>query len=522
MKKNSITAKAAAAALTALLVMGAAVPVFAAEDTDQPVSVIATPGETVSETVGNITLEPENTVAETGYAATVMAPQDSQAELNVEGNISTTATKTAENAFSGTPYGTLVEAFEGEASMNVSGDVQVSGDDINVFSIGVSEIAANDTASTSIEGDVTVSSGSGIGIDIMGGGDGESKASVEIGGDLTVENQGVAIGVQAQGGNMTQEVVIDGDITVSSEKYTAVALNPSNLESTTSIQVGGNVTSSTTGLQIILNPEATPTVDVLIEGTLAAKEDPVLIVGEEGDANVTLTAWEIVPNADGKIVTCSEGLEDKAAELESNILYIIRLEQPAAGGTVSLSGTTDSHGFAAAKEGDTVTLKATVQDGYKLTGAYNGTTALTLVDKDGNYYIVVPKGGGVSLSVLLEQIQSNVVPVTPATPAAAAVEEAPAAEKNLIDEYAFTADESDAKVSFYDDMTFTLSLPDGAELQGTFAFADGKLTFNGIELSVTIDEADGSYHCVYTLADGTQIEFVLSAEFVEKLMNACV
>ncbi len=518
MKRNTKSAKVMAAALTALLITGVTVPVCAAEDTDQPVSVTPALGGDASETVGNITITKDYENNGTQFAAYVVAPEETAAELNVEGSVSTAASKVGENEYTGVGYGVGAQAFGNSATANISGDVQVSGDDTGVFSIGAHTMAAGDTASVSIDGDLSVTSGSGYGIMMEGGSSG--KTSVEIGGDLKVENQGYACGIGTHGGDLTQEVVINGDVTVTSENYEAVAFATGGLDATTNIEVGGNVSSSTTGLEVYVQPDVVPTVDVLIEGTLSAKENPVRLVGEKGDADITLTAWEIVPNADGKIVTGEEGLEDMASKLESNILYIIRLEQPKAGGTVALEGTTDSHGFAAAKEGETVTLKATVQNGYKLAGAYNGTTALTLLDKDGNYYIVVPKGGGVSLSVLLEQIQSNVIPTVPETPATETTEEAPVAEKQLIDELAVPVADSEAEIAFYDDSTFVITLADGTEVEGTFAFVDGKLTFNGVELEITIDEEDGSYHCVYTTEVGEKIEFILDAEFVEKLMAA--
>ena len=523
MKRHSLSARALTAALTAFLVMGVTVPVIAAEDTNQPVSVLANDGGNASETVGNITIAKDDaSVGDTAFAASVTAAQGSQAELNVEGSINTAS----ESGTAGIGYGADAKAFGGSAELNVSGDVQVSGED--VFFFFFQTMAGDGTAHIAIGGDLTVSSGSGYGVYMEGGSSDETKSSqsfVEIGGDLTVENQGYAAGVAAHGKDILQAVAIGGDVTVSSEEYDAVALSTGGLDAVTNIRVGGDVSSSGTGLEIISMEDAAAQIDVMIEGTLSAKENPILLTGEKGKTQVQLTAWQIVPNADGKIVVCDEGLEDMAAELESNILYLIRLEQPQAGGSVALEGVSESRMLDAAYEGDTVTLKATVQDGYRLAGAYNGTTALTLLDADGNYYIVVPKGGGVSLSVLLEKIQSGDIPVAPAAPAAqpaAAEEETPEAEKNLIEEYAFTANDSDAKISFYDDMTVTIVLPDGTEVQGTFAFEDGKLTFNGIELTITIDEEDGSYHCVYTLADGTEIEFVLSAEFVEILKNASV
>ena len=238
MKKNTISAKAATAVLTAALVMAAAIPAFAAEDADQPVSVIPAPGETASESVGNTTVD-GSAEGSSSFAAYVVAPEGSQAELNVDGNITTAGNKVSEDEYTGTPYGAAAEAFNGTATLNVDGDVQVSGNDISVFSIGVMTIAADSTTSVTIGGDLTVSSGSGIGIEMEGGGADEtktSKASVEIGGDVIVENEGVAIGVQAMaGGDTTQEVKVDGDVTVTSEKYDGIAFIAGGMDATTSI-----------------------------------------------------------------------------------------------------------------------------------------------------------------------------------------------------------------------------------------------------------------------------------------------
>ena len=53
-------------------------------------------------------------------------------------------------------------------------------------------------------------------------------------------------------------------------------------------------------------------------------------------------------------------------------------------------------------------MKINVYDGYTLTGVYNGKGERTAVGQDaaGNYYIMVPKGGGVYLSVTLEKTLS--------------------------------------------------------------------------------------------------------------------
>ena len=59
-----------------------------------------------------------------------------------------------------------------------------------------------------------------------------------------------------------------------------------------------------------------------------------------------------------------------------------------------------------AHESDTVTLKVEVPSGYELTGAFNGTDTkvVLLKNEEGDYYLVVPRGGGVMLSVEFTEI----------------------------------------------------------------------------------------------------------------------
>ena len=128
-------------------------------------------------------------------------------------------------------------------------------------------------------------------------------------------------------------------------------------------------------------------------------------------------------------------------DFEKSIEYIIRLEQPEKGGTVTAtyangdplrsffnngnnnqlsSNSLAAYGdildktaapepevkdYEVAHEGEKVVLHVDLDKGYKLVGAYNGTEEKTPLkkDKDGNYYIEVPNGGGVDLSVDIQK-----------------------------------------------------------------------------------------------------------------------
>lgn len=155
--------------------------------------------------------------------------------------------------------------------------------------------------------------------------------------------------------------------------------------------------------------------DILITGTLKSDGTPILIDKEVNPKDVSITVWKIEKSSgfendkEGHIV--KEGIRgedstvtDKSNKVEAEIKYIIRIE-PSQENIIRLSGVGESHDLPVANEGESVTLKIAVPDGYKLIGAYNGIGKKALLRKDehGDYYVTVPRGGGVYLSVELEK-----------------------------------------------------------------------------------------------------------------------
>ena len=92
-------------------------------------------------------------------------------------------------------------------------------------------------------------------------------------------------------------------------------------------------------------------------------------------------------------------------------MYIAKVKQPSRGGTLKAvdadgKALPTSYGFPVAHEGEKVILKANLQSGWKIKAAYNGDGAnkqKLSKDENGNYYIIVPKGGGICLSADLEK-----------------------------------------------------------------------------------------------------------------------
>lgn len=258
--------------------------------------------------------------------------------------------------------------------------------------------------------------GTGVGASAYYGG----ETTVTVGGNVT----GSGIGASLYAGNN------DYDELTSDETPTSIV----------NLSVGGNLVGGGAGIIASISNEDS-TIDVLVENVLSANEDgvPVLLgsrmIGSDVDYSdqTTLTVWKVELNKDGMAAAeidyentpmVEMPLEEfdgiggreirpvykEATEFEKTIKYIIKVEQPTEGATLAAKNAQgenleQSHDYDIAYEGDKVLLKVDLEPGYKILAAYNGDGEKQplIMDSDGNYYINVPKGGGVYLSVSLEK-----------------------------------------------------------------------------------------------------------------------
>ena len=289
-----------------------------------------------------------------------------------------------------------VEKDESEKSP-ASVNVDVSGD-VTAGELGVNtSVAGGATIDIHIGGNLT---SSGNGIQLYSGGEALKPAEER----PVLRAAAIPDGVPEEGEPASEE---DEDISEEAE-----------VPSSINVTIDGDVTAENYGVIADLEEEGS-TADILINGTLSAGACPVLIAKKEVDAEsgVTLTVWEIVPDKDGVVAKSAlpglDGEENLVEDenFEKSIQYIIKMEQPEKGGTLSIDGATTSHDLDVAREGEKVLLKVDLEEGFKITGAYNGLgekVALVL-DADGNYYVIVPRGGGVYLSVTLDLASYKVV-----------------------------------------------------------------------------------------------------------------
>ena len=260
-----------------------------------------------------------------------------------------------------------------------------------------------------------------------------------------IDDQGMPVsrplstGLQVSDGSGKLTADIQGDISAQSEKKRSAAViagmthsenhgDTSLPEGTQFVHVRGNLISDDKGIMFIESDYSHPTAtDILVEneiqadnvGVLVYKHHAKLLLPENDENRVTsmhrlnLTVWKIKANANGNVAeyytedsgNLPDGVAPAGADraFEKKINYIIRTEQPAAGGTIRAldadgRALARSHGFDVAHEGDKVILKA--DEGYQIVAAYNGKEKKTALSKDenGNFFLVVPKGGGVCLS----------------------------------------------------------------------------------------------------------------------------
>ena len=167
-----------------------------------------------------------------------------------------------------------------------------------------------------------------------------------------------------------------------------------------------------------------------ISGTLSGVYEPIVLYtgtweyDEEEEAShlevaypeyVDVYVWKIDMPEEGEDLLLLNVADEAVAEEEdpletfyqNNVHYIINREDQK-GAALTLDGVyfhelgenenEDLIGFEYANESDVVTLNVALDRNYQLKGAYNAGEKL-LKDADGNYYMVVERGGGVYLTL---------------------------------------------------------------------------------------------------------------------------
>ena len=294
-------------------------------------------------------------------------------------------------------YGSSVEVDTKNISSNINGIIIDNIYDTGVDDKSVIKVKTGDIKANSYCIDSNIQSSGSVDIEVNG-----SATSISaLGISLVQHNKG------------TTNLIVKGDVI---NTYTNAFELYQRDEGKTNVVVEGNVEGRLYGVLFASNSEKA-TADVLVGGTMSGGYAPVIFNGYNSSIDnlakcISLTAWRIIPNINGDVVELDYYTgrhPEMKEEFEKNIMYIIKVEQPTEGGKISLTdkngnALATSYDYEVANEGDIV--KINPEKGYKLTAVYNGVDGNKLdviPDSDGNYYVQVPKGGGVYLTATLEK-----------------------------------------------------------------------------------------------------------------------
>ncbi len=365
--------------------------------------------------------------ADNGGSVVIMADKDIAAGnsgINISSDKGASVDASVGGDVTAGNIGVNVEATGGDASVEVNGKIDAQQAGFQGFALGDSKVDAK------LDGEVTSANENGVHLEAKEGG--EISAAVDAG----IQAGGTGLDVHSDGKGSSAEATVNADI--SGKEIGTYMTTSSGAEAEAT--VNGNVTSDERGAELhasgggqtnlVIDGDLTGDVvglyassateegviDVLVTGTISGGDAGVALDKDKGYSadNLTLTVWKIVPDGEGAVAADytynTEKKEDvRSAQneaFEKTIKYIIKVEQPEEGGSLTAvdkdgKALETSHDRDIAYEGDKVILKINADKGYRVLAAYNGKGEKTelLMDSDGNYYVEVPKGGGVYLSV---------------------------------------------------------------------------------------------------------------------------
>lgn len=290
---------------------------------------------------------------------------------------------------------------ESNGQVTVKGNVEVEG----IGSIGIKAAQGEVTVNGNVKASGTKSNSGDETVGISA-----SSSKVNVKGDVTSDGKGIHIIKSGTGSNSIVEV--NGSVTGSS----GVVINNGS-----DVTVGGAVTATDgTGLDITLE-DATGrgkinlgTLNVTKEGEtgvlLDVRKRNIQDIDELIQAMPEVNLFEInVKQGDyfgindgtnGDTITGTSILKKEAVDkiLKQKVNYHLRTENTS-NGIISLE-------HEKATEGTTVKFYVKAVDGYQVKGVSAGKA--TVIDNgDGSYSIIVPRGGGVNISAIIEAIMKE-------------------------------------------------------------------------------------------------------------------
>ena len=466
LKVNMIMKKLTALTLSAMLALTASpVSVFADDDVSDEQEKVVAVDKNADEKFGDISVEAEGAAvdvyASNGHTADVdtgslenSAEGSNSQALNVDADKGGEANVSAEGDINAKNVGIAAcSESEEKIKIDISGKV-TTGNNPDEYDIGI--LASDGELGSGVSGGkttITVHDGVkseawAIQTQVRNGG----NTTIDVIGDVTSD----FIAVDTLSLNGSNEINIDGNVSSSVDSASnvlapVIVWSPGKKGQTT-VKVSGDITNDK-GIGMVigardLDPEQTKGLslshqenlsnpdnrfwegkeggknEVVVEGTIKGKTYGIVV-----DANSTtdpgvISVWKIEKNENGAVAATStldpdyKPIYTESEELEKNIQYIIKCKQPSKGGSFSITdengnalgvvkGLSDTYQWA--HEDDKILVKIDLNDDYELNGVYGdeGQKLKLTKDENGNYYLVVPRGGGVFFTIDIDKKEQS-------------------------------------------------------------------------------------------------------------------
>ena len=293
----------------------------------------------------------------------------------------------------------------GDASIvQVNGDVNAAGSrgiDASAVGTGTTQVTVGGMVNANYLGVKMVAGSLG---NINGTTVSTGTATVRVGGVSSKNwDKGVEIDSDTKGSIATFQS--DGDVEALGSGSTGIFTRADGGK--VNVIVNGNVSGTDAGLHIYTTEIGSN--DVLVTGTISGKNG--VDISYDSIMNDSLTVWRIDKGDGGQYVSSEWNnvpSDDRETFAKKRISYIVKVVGSASAAAANLraaknaGGTAldQSHGYDVAKEGAKVYL--VVDAGYTIASAANSNeNQVVQQDADGNYYIVVKRGGGIDLLVTI-------------------------------------------------------------------------------------------------------------------------
>ena len=367
----------------------------------------------------------KNTLANASGLALYMEADSGKSRVDIAGNIESSANASGSSSYA-TANGMDVSSRAQALSFTFVGNVKASADGNKEMVTGVNFYSADSDVVASFQGSITANGKNSVGL-ALGVSDEpdysatgyDNTASYEhddypiLSAWVSINGDKRSLFTYGEGSDTEYYIWEDGDY------FPVTGLKIEHPERSTLFTVEGNVNADQYGVQ--LNTSELAQLDLIIDGEVNGGEAGIVLMEEASlTDSVNITVWQVEPVGGAVVYDRGEydPVEDEYAlvkneEAEKRIQYIIRIKDDEvsqknisfAEGTESYEYKPGEKAYTVANENDKVVVKLSIPEGKKLVGAYwNEENAELLQGDDGNYYMFVPKGGGVILSMVLEDL----------------------------------------------------------------------------------------------------------------------